>query len=162
MGRPEWINLSQHRRRAFPQAECSLPWSFLIWRPHWQWRTLSLWKNRWKHSETCKTNNSYTLTGPKGWVQVHLYFSRDTSFPSISTAENSYMDLALRQSMAWAHWNEKHKWRRMKVGNGLTRYKCIMGKVQDAQEWWSTWKDESDKWEEFQISSPLFYILSAL
>lgn len=30
MGIPGCVNLSQHRRRAFPLAECSLPWSSLI------------------------------------------------------------------------------------------------------------------------------------
>ena len=29
-GRPVYVNLSQRRRRAFPLAECSSPWSYLI------------------------------------------------------------------------------------------------------------------------------------
>lgn len=36
MGSPGCVNLSQHRKRAFSLAECSLLWSFLISRPHLQ------------------------------------------------------------------------------------------------------------------------------
>lgn len=40
---------------------------------------------------------------------VHLYLSRDTSFPSMSLAEKSYMDLADCQSLAWAHCNKQRE-----------------------------------------------------
>lgn len=47
-GSPGCVNLSQHRRRAFPLAECSLPWSFLIWRQHLLWCTRPLWQKKKK------------------------------------------------------------------------------------------------------------------
>lgn len=53
-----------------------------------------------KTFENLQTSNSYTITGLRGRLQVHLYFSRDTSFPSISKAENAYIELALCQSIA--------------------------------------------------------------
>ena len=114
-GTREYEDHVQHKWRAVPQAACSSSVLSLRMRPHWQWESqipckahgqISFLSLRTCH-ETCYANAPNALQKmelyikkkqqqKKTWLLLlsYLYFSSDTSFPSMSLALNSKMDSA--------------------------------------------------------------------